>query len=201
MNPALFCATVAFRSVKLALAACLSICIAPFAFAQTIVAIGPSSTAGAGVHPTEAYPAKLEAMLRARGLTVTVVNAGINGEQTPQMLARLDRTVPDGTRLVILNFTPYNDLPISRAGRWNPIQPEQTEQNFRAMAAAMRARGIPAIVLSRQGGGRGFPHVVFGGFNRQTDILDDGIHPSPLGHEKLAARLLPIVEKILRSNR
>jgi lysophospholipase L1-like esterase len=169
--------------------------------AQTIVAVGPSSTYGAGVNRNEAYPAQLEGMLRSKGLKVTVVNAGINGEQTPQMLARLNSVVPDGTRLVILNFTPFNDRPISRAGRWNPIPPEQSEQNFNAMAKMMRDRRIPYVVLSREGGGRGGAHVPYGRFDPATDILPDGIHTTPRGHEKIALRLLPVVERMLRSGR
>lgn len=56
-----------------------------------IVAIGSSSTAGAGASsPLASYPARLEAELKARlpGLPVTVLNKGINGEEAKEMLAR-----------------------------------------------------------------------------------------------------------------
>jgi acyl-CoA thioesterase-1 len=56
-----------------------------------IVAIGSSSTAGAGASsPLASYPARLEAELKARlpGLPVTVINKGINGEEAKEMLAR-----------------------------------------------------------------------------------------------------------------
>ena len=71
------------------------------AHAAAVVALGASQTAGKGVSTAEAYPAQLEAMLRARGLDVTVVNAGISGDTTGGMMARLDGTVPKGTRVVI----------------------------------------------------------------------------------------------------
>jgi lysophospholipase L1-like esterase len=62
----------------------------------TIVALGSSSTAGAGASsPLASYPSRLEAELRQRFPTaqITVLNRGVNGEETPDMLARLDRTV------------------------------------------------------------------------------------------------------------
>src|SRR6266481_8050717 len=70
--------------------------------AATVVALGASNTYGKGVARNQAYPAQLEAILRAKGLNVHVVNAGINGDTTAGMLGRLDRVVPNGTSVVIL---------------------------------------------------------------------------------------------------
>jgi len=61
-----------------------------------IVAIGSSSTAGAGASTSAAsYPSRLEATLREKfpGVSVTVLNRGVNGEEVRDMLARLDRAV------------------------------------------------------------------------------------------------------------
>jgi acyl-CoA thioesterase-1 len=178
-----------------------AVALAPAASAQTVVAVGPSTTAGRGVWSSQAYPAQLEALLRARGISATVVNAGVNGEQTPAMLARLNRTVPDGTALVILQLAAFNDLPWSLAGRDNPIPPAETERNFRAMVQAMRARGIPTIVFTRMGGGRGATHVAYPRFTSSVDLQPDRIHPTAEGHAKLAALLLPAAERILRARR
>jgi acyl-CoA thioesterase I len=57
----------------------------------TIVAIGSSSTAGAGASSPEAsYPSRLAIELRARfpGREIAVLNRGINGEETDNMMAR-----------------------------------------------------------------------------------------------------------------
>src|SRR6516162_5788035 len=75
---------------------------AGMAHAVTVVALGASNTAGKGVSADQAYPAQLEAMLRARGLDVNVINAGISGDTTGGMVARLDSAVPKGTKVVIL---------------------------------------------------------------------------------------------------
>jgi len=61
-----------------------------------IVAIGSSSTAGAGASsPEAAYPSRLEAELSQHFLwnDITVLNRGANGEETPDMLARFDTSV------------------------------------------------------------------------------------------------------------
>jgi len=61
-----------------------------------IVAIGSSSTAGAGASsPAHSYPARLESELRAHfpGADITVLNRGVNGEDAADMLARFESTV------------------------------------------------------------------------------------------------------------
>src|SRR3979490_3637662 len=72
------------------------------ALAATVVALGASNTFGKGVSRGQAYPAQLEALLRAKGLNARVINAGINGDTTGAMLARLDRVLPKGTRVALL---------------------------------------------------------------------------------------------------
>jgi lysophospholipase L1-like esterase len=62
----------------------------------TIVALGSSSTAGAGASaPAASYPSRLEAELTQRFPTqpIKVLNRGVNGERVADMLARLDRSV------------------------------------------------------------------------------------------------------------
>ncbi|MBB3772090.1 lysophospholipase L1-like esterase [Angulomicrobium tetraedrale] len=62
----------------------------------TIVAIGSSSTAGAGATSAAAsYPSRLQAALRERfpGADITVINRGVNGQDAPEMLARFDADV------------------------------------------------------------------------------------------------------------
>src|SRR5208282_4873951 len=62
----------------------------------TIVAIGSSSTAGAGASSAAAnYPSRLAVELKQRFPThdITVLNRGVNGEVTEQMLARFETGV------------------------------------------------------------------------------------------------------------
>ena len=87
----------------------------------TIVAIGSSSTAGAGAStPAGNYPSRLQVELRERfkDHPITVINRGVGGEEIGDMLKRFDKAVvaakPDlvlwqlGTNSVIRNH-PLND--------------------------------------------------------------------------------------------
>src|SRR6202161_4987944 len=69
------------------------------AAAAQIVAFGASNTAGYGVGSDQAWPARLEAMLRASGYQASVANAGISGDTTVGMLERLVGAGPAGSRL------------------------------------------------------------------------------------------------------
>ena len=69
-----------------------------------VVAFGDSLTAGYGLAAGQGVPEKLQAALRAKGHDVVIANAGVSGDTTSGGLARLDWSVPDGTRLVILEL-------------------------------------------------------------------------------------------------
>jgi acyl-CoA thioesterase-1 len=146
--------------------------LASSADAATVVALGASNTYGKGVERSQAYPAQLEAILRARGLGVTVVNAGINGDTTEGMLSRLDSAVPDGTRVVILQ-PGGNDR---RKGR-----PDLTAE----IQSRLRARGIRVVMLPNNML-RGLPHQ------------PDGVHLTPDGYRMLAQALASHVAGAIR---
>lgn len=70
----------------------------------TIVAVGSSSTGGAGASsPTYAYPSRLERELRQRfpDAPITVINQGVNGEDAGSMMARMDAVLAPKPDLVI----------------------------------------------------------------------------------------------------
>ena len=154
----------------LALLAALSF-EAASADAATIVALGASNTFGKGVARDQAYPAQLQAILRARGVNVRVVNAGINGDTTEGMLRRLDRAVPNGTSAVILQ-PGGNDRRKGSADRTADIQ------------SRLSARGIPVIML---------PNSMLRGWPRQPD----GQHLTPEGYRMLAEALASQVSGVV----
>lgn len=97
--------------------------------AVTVVAVGSSSTAGAGASsPAQSYPSQLQEELRARfpGRSITVLNRGVNGEEAPDMLARFDAGVlaakPDlvlwqvGTNAVLRDHAVDEQAPLIREG-------------------------------------------------------------------------------------
>ena len=54
-----------------------------------IVFLGDSLTAGYGLSEEQAYPAQVAALLRAKGIEVGVVNAGVSGDTTAGGLSRV----------------------------------------------------------------------------------------------------------------
>jgi acyl-CoA thioesterase-1 len=153
-------------------AAVLALALSPASAASIrIVAIGASNTSGWGVGEAAAYPAQLLALLRARGVVAEVVNSGVPFQTTNGMLERIDRSVPNGTRLVILQ-PGGNDL------RFLGSKAQRTA-NINAMAAKLRARGIRVIVYDPV-----FP---------PEDYQWDFIHLNAQAHAKIARALLPQV--------
>jgi len=70
----------------------------------TIVAVGSSSTGGSGASsPAYSYPSRLERELRQRfpETPITVINRGVNGEDTASMMARMDAVLEPKPDLVI----------------------------------------------------------------------------------------------------
>lgn len=141
------------------------------AHAATVVALGASNTFGKGVSRGQAYPAQLEALLRARGLNVRVINAGINGDTTGGMLARLDHVIPKGTSVVILQ-PGGNDR--------RKLAPDQTA----AIQSRLSAMGIKVVMLPN-GMLHGLPHQA------------DGQHLTPEGYHMLAQELVGEVASAL----
>jgi acyl-CoA thioesterase I len=154
------------------------VCVAPAA--AQIVALGASNTAGKGVSAQSAYPAQLEAMLRAKGYRGSVLNAGISGDTTAGMLARLDSSVPAGTRIVILQ-PGGNDLRRRGSGSvWR-------DANIQEIVSRLRTRGIEVVMLEND-----MLRAVPDQF-RQVDRQ----HLTPEGYRLLASWLVPKVAPLL----
>src|SRR5664279_5783766 len=103
-----------------------------------IVAFGASATAGYGLSPPESFPSQLQAMLQARGSATRVINAGVSGETTAQILARTNSSVPEGTKIVILSIFMLND-------RTHGVSPAQHAANIAGIRRLLGARGIRII--------------------------------------------------------
>jgi acyl-CoA thioesterase I len=107
-----------------------------------IVALGASNTQGFGVNYSDSYPAQLEALLRKRGLNVTVKNEGVSGNTSLDILNRLDSAVPNGTRVVILETGAYNDAFARNINH---------DANVRSIIDKLRAKKISIVVVGEPG--------------------------------------------------
>jgi acyl-CoA thioesterase-1 len=112
----------------------------------TIMALGSSSTAGAGASgPSASYPARLEVELRKRfpGIVITVINRGVNGEEASDMLARFDQAAATDKPDVVIWQVGTNALL-----RNNPLGP--VDQRIQDGLARMKARGADVVLIDPQ---------------------------------------------------
>lgn len=109
---------------------------------RRILAFGDSLFAGYGVGKENSYPAQLEQTLRADGLNVRVINAGVSGDTSAAGRQRLAFTLdaqnpkPD---LVLLELG-ANDM-------LRAISPAETRANLSAMLDELARRDIPVLLM------------------------------------------------------
>ena len=174
------------QSVTQALVLALAVAFGAFVQARAqsalIVAIGADNVAGfgkgkhsGGVRPDQAFPAQLQALLRAQGIDAQVTNAGAPGDTTPDILARLDSAVPHGTRLVILDKANGND---KKAGL-----KEAQHGDIQEIKSRLSTRHIALLILPP------WEDIPDAESNRDPD----GHHFTAEGHAKIAAYLAPKV--------
>jgi acyl-CoA thioesterase-1 len=150
-------------------AAILLFCALMGSASAQVVALGASNTEGRGVSA-----AQLQAMLQARGSSLRVTNAGVSGDTTGGMLARLSSAVPDGTKIVILQFG-GNDR--------GKTSLEMHQANIASIQQQLRKRGIRIVQadgLVRSAWAAGL-------------VQPDHIHLTAEGYRRVAAQLLPSI--------
>jgi acyl-CoA thioesterase I len=128
----------------------------------TVVALGTSNSKGRGLPASESYPAQLQALLKAKGYDVRVVNMGVNGDSTAGILARV-KSVPQGTRLVLVEYAKGNEDRhhiTNSAANMAEIRSELAARNIKSIdvtgvisLAFVRARGSGGLINA------GGPHL------------------------------------------
>ncbi|MBS7537649.1 arylesterase [Ancylobacter lacus] len=174
-----------------------------------LVAFGDSLTAGLGLPAKEAFPARLQAALKARGHDVVIENAGVSGDTTAAGLARLDWSIPDGTQGVILELGANDAL--------RGLDPGLAEKALDEMLARLKARGIPVLLagmlappnmgaaykqrfdalypaLAAKYGVPLYPFFLDGVAGQGKLNQADGVHPTAAGVDIIVERMLPAVE-------
>ena len=181
----------------------------------SIVALGDSLTAGYGLPPKEAFTTRLEQRLKANGLNVEVVNAGVSGDTSKGGLARIDWSVPDGTRLVIVELGANDAL--------RGISPAATAKNLDAIISRLSQRGIAVLLtgmLAPPNMGQDYEaafNAIYLELGKKHNVplypfflegvaadpklnQADGIHPNAAGTAVIIERLSPLVEKLVRGD-
>ncbi|HLH89557.1 MAG TPA: arylesterase [Xanthobacteraceae bacterium] len=177
-----------------------------------IVALGDSLTAGLGLAEQDAFPAKLQSALAAKGIAVAITNAGVSGNTVSDGLARLDWSVPPGTDAVILELGANDAL--------RGLDPAITRRGLDDILSALAKRNIPVLLcgmlappnlgadygrtfnaifpdLAKQYGVVFYPFFIDGIVADRKLNQHDGLHPTAAGVDVIVAKILPKVEELI----
>ncbi|SCW71410.1 acyl-CoA thioesterase-1 [Rhizobium mongolense subsp. loessense] len=177
-----------------------------------LVGFGDSLMAGYQLPPGDGFPEKLQAALKAKGVDVSIANAGVSGDTTTAGLARIDWSVPDGTNGVILELGANDAL--------RGIAPEESEKNLDAMIARLKDRGIAVLLVGmmappNMGGDYAarfnpiyqklaekhqvplYPFFLDGVVMDTSLKLDDGMHPNAKGIDVMVQKMEPAVTEFI----
>jgi acyl-CoA thioesterase-1 len=178
----------------------------------TLLGFGDSLMAGYGLQPSDAFPVKLEAALRAKGHDVKVINAGVAGDTALDGASRLGWALSDDVDAVIVEFG-ANDalrgLPVPQAEQaLDQLLGQLAEKKLPVLLAGMRAPpnlgpeyqqafdGMYAR-LAEKHGALLYPFFLDGVAADVKLNQADGMHPNPAGVDVIVSRILPSVERLL----
>jgi acyl-CoA thioesterase-1 len=177
-----------------------------------LAVLGDSLAAGFGLRPEQAFPALLQAALKAEGRNVTVLNDGVSGDTSAGGLDRIDWILGDKPDIVLLELGANDAL--------RGVDPATTERNLSGIIERLNAGGVTvwlAGMMAPRNLGPDYVAAFDGIYRRLADkyqvplypfVLDgvaqdlalnqaDGLHPNQKGAKVIAERLLPFVTKNL----
>jgi len=183
-----------------------------------VLFLGTSLTAGLGVDPDEAYPARIQEKLDSAGLRWRVVNGGVSGETSAGALRRLEWMLRPGVRVLVVETGANDGL--------RGLDVDSTRANLEAIVARARAfdPGVRILLAGMEAPpnlGARFTarfRAMFRDVARRhrlvfipflldgvggVDSLNqwDGIHPNVAGARIVAANVWRVLEREVRGYR
>ena len=185
------------------------------AAAKRVLAFGDSLTAGPGLAADDTLPVQLQRLLKARGLDVEVINAGVSGDTTARGVDRLDYALSAGPVDAVILELGANDM-------LSGMPPRDARANLEKMIETFQSKGVTVILaamvssnnwgqayreefdsiypdLARKYGLTMVPFFMEGVWGEPKLLIGDGVHPNAAGAAKIAQKMAPFVEKALAS--
>jgi acyl-CoA thioesterase-1 len=179
-----------------------------------MVVLGDSLSAGLGLSAPAAFPARLQKALKAKGIDVDMINAGVSGDTSSGGRDRLDWSVPDGTEAVILELGANDAL--------RGIDPKVTRAALADILTRLQARKIAVLLcgmvappnygadysarfnaiypdLAKAFQVPLYPFFLEGVASDARLNQADGLHPTAEGIDLIVKNILPTVEAFLSS--
>jgi acyl-CoA thioesterase I len=161
----------------------------------------------------------LEHALKAKGLDVTIINAGVSGDTSAGGRARLDWSLEDAKNApdaAILELGANDGL------RGLPV--DEMKKNLDDILARFRARGIPVLLtgmkaprnygeayarsfdavfpqLAKKYGALFYPFFLDGVVLNTNLLQADGLHPNPKGVDVIVRNITPMVVRLVQQAR
>lgn len=182
----------------------------------TIVAFGDSLSAGYGLKDANGFAPVLEKELRARQLSVKVINAAVSGDTSAGGLTRVAWMLQDNPDLVIVEFG-ANDM-------FRGVPVKQIRKNLAGIIVRIQQSGARVLLagmeapdnydsayrsalrkayrqLSEKYEVPLYPFFLAGVALRPSLNLPDGIHPNASGVRVIAEKIAPLVADMVRQLR
>jgi acyl-CoA thioesterase-1 len=183
---------------------------------RIVMVLGDSLSAGYGLDSAQAYPAILQQKIDEAGFNFRVVNAGVSGDTSAGGLRRIDWVLRDEIDVLILELGANDGL------RGIPL--ESTRENLQGIidktlqhspsakiiVAGMmvppnlgplysdKFRNLYSELASKNNADL-IPFLLEDVAGKSKLNLNDGIHPNPKGHERVAETVWAALEPVLRS--
>jgi len=180
--------------------------------APLVVFLGDSISAGLHLSASQAFPAVVQRELFDAGVPFRLVNAGVSGDTSAGGLRRIDWILQQQPDVVVVELGGNDGL------RGQP--PEAVEENLRGIVDRCREAGAEVLLLGvRLPPNLGPDYVagfeaVYPRLAEELDLafvshfldgvggvpemnLDDGLHPTPEGHRRIAERVAPALGALL----
>lgn len=184
---------------------------------RTVMFVGTSLTAGYGLPPEQAFPARIQEKIDSAGLPFRVVNAGLSGETSAGALRRVDWLFDQGPIAVLVIETGANDglrgqsVDSLRANLRQILERASTlRPTPRIIVAGMEA--LPNLgreygtrfralypELAAEFGAAYLPFLLDGVAGSEALNQSDGIHPTPEGARRVADNVWRVLEPELRA--
>jgi len=179
-----------------------------------IIAFGDSLVAGYQLPAEDAFPAKLEKALKAKGYkNVVVLNRGVSGDTTADAKARVQDVLNEAPGIVILEFG-ANDM-------FQKVPPAQVLINMEGIIKQLVAKGHYVLltgmkappqvpieyrdpfekiypVLAKKYNLAYYPFFLEGVANIAKYNQPDGVHPTADGVDIIVKGIMPTIEEMFK---
>ena len=173
---------------------------------KVVIAFGDSLTSGFGVPPLQ----KDYVVYLSEYVHIPIINAGKKGDNTSDALIRLQDDVLDKKPNVVIVFLGGNDF-------FEGYSSDVIKENMTAIIQAIQKIGAKVILVSgssqiasdyetaerivatKENVFAFIPNILNGILFR-SDLMYDGVHPNEKGHELIAKKILPALQRALSGN-